>query len=62
MENNYSVPGIRSSYEDIYSEANKVESSENISEGEDRRRLEGVVWKSVAGLSGGWNNCNRGPR
>ena len=39
-----------------------VESSRNISEGEDARRLAGKVWKNDALLSGGWNSYkSRGP-
>ncbi|MBS3087925.1 hypothetical protein J4226_05005 [Candidatus Pacearchaeota archaeon] len=39
-----------------------IESSRNISEGEDARRLAGKVWKNDALLSGGWNSYkSRGP-
>jgi|GEM_PF-1299118 hypothetical protein len=36
-----------------YSEA---ESSRNVSDGEERRRLEGKVWKDNVGPNGVWNN------
>ena len=59
MEDKYNVS---SCYSDAYFEVREVKSSENISKREDERRLKGVVWKSVAGLSGGWGRCkDRGP-